>query len=184
MLFVVHIERIHCRLFVKKKLREDIVMAIEHQKNLSVYIMGVLLVTIAILQVYLSENFSTQQNRKINLIEKNCGTCYAMEGSSGMVVLKLTKNVFLNGITIEHIPMSSLPAGQDEYSAMKEFSVWGTNDLGGEGINIYLGTFTFDYTKTFLKTFALNWDSKMPSVRYVGVEILSNYGKYYTCIYR
>ncbi|XP_050078417.1 SUN domain-containing protein 3-like [Anopheles maculipalpis] len=126
-----------------------------------------------------SDNYSQMQ-----CIIQDCGTCYALEGSSGTIVLKLAKNVHLNAITIEHIPKSSLPIKTDVYSALKEFSVWGSHNSGSTKKEIYFGTFTFDYMTTFLETFEFDLDRSVSIVRFVRIDIHSNYGEKYTCIYR
>ncbi|XP_058168737.1 SUN domain-containing protein 3 [Anopheles ziemanni] len=116
-------------------------------------------------------------------IIQDCGTCYAFPGNSGYVVLKLMGNVVLDGITIEHIPLHSNPKKMKSYSALKEFSVVGMKKLGDRNTETYLGTFTFSYDNDFLETFTLTSDPPIP-VRYVRVEIHSNHGENYTCIYR
>ncbi|XP_052898830.1 SUN domain-containing protein 3 [Anopheles moucheti] len=121
---------------------------------------------------------------QLQCIIQDCGTCYALEGSSGTIVLKLMKNVYLKAITIEHIPKSSLPGKVDVYSAIKEFSVWGTNRPSNTGKDIYFGTFTFDYATTFLETFEFDLEHGMPSIRFVRIDIHSNHGEMFTCIYR
>uniref|UniRef100_A0A182VTI5 SUN domain-containing protein n=1 Tax=Anopheles minimus TaxID=112268 RepID=A0A182VTI5_9DIPT len=122
--------------------------------------------------------------QQMQCIIQNCGTCFALEGSSGTIVLKLAMNVYVNAITIEHIPKISLPAKTDVYSAMKEFSVWATNNPSKTGKEIYLGTFTFDYKQTFLESFEFDLDHDMPSIRFVRIDIHSNHGEKFTCIYR
>ncbi|XP_035911107.1 SUN domain-containing protein 3 [Anopheles stephensi] len=121
---------------------------------------------------------------QMQCIIQDCGTCYALEGSSGTIVLKLAKNVHVNAITIEHIPKSSLPIKTDVYSALKEFSVWGSNNPSNTGKETYFGTFTFDYMTTFLETFEFDLDREVPSVRFVRIDIHSNHGEKFTCIYR
>ncbi|XP_053666025.1 SUN domain-containing protein 3 [Anopheles marshallii] len=121
---------------------------------------------------------------QMQCIIQDCGTCYALEGSSGTIVLKLVKSVHLNAITIEHIPKTSLPSNVDVYSALKEFSVWGTNKPSNMGKDIYFGTFTFDYATTFLETFEFNLEHGMPSISFVRIDIHSNHGEKFTCIYR
>uniref|UniRef100_A0A182R423 SUN domain-containing protein n=1 Tax=Anopheles funestus TaxID=62324 RepID=A0A182R423_ANOFN len=121
---------------------------------------------------------------QMQCIIQDCGSCYALEGSSGTIVLKLVKNVYLNAITIEHIPKSSLPAKMEAYSAIKEFSVWGTNNPSSTVKETYFGTFSFDYMTTFLETFVFELDQDMPSIRFVRIDIHSNHGENFTCIYR
>uniref|UniRef100_A0A182MTK8 SUN domain-containing protein n=1 Tax=Anopheles culicifacies TaxID=139723 RepID=A0A182MTK8_9DIPT len=122
---------------------------------------------------------------QMQCIIQDCGTCYALEGSSGTIVLKLAMNIYLDAITIEHIPKSALPTKTEVYSAMKEFSVWGTNNSSKTGKQIYLGTFNFDYENTFLETFGLlHSNHDMDSIRFVRIDIHSNHGEKFTCIYR
>ncbi|XP_040170334.1 SUN domain-containing protein 3 [Anopheles arabiensis] len=121
---------------------------------------------------------------QMQCIIQDCGTCFALEGSSGSIVIKLVKSVALNAITIEHIPKSALPVRTDVYSALKEFSVWGINNPESTGKEIYFGTYTFDYMTTFLETFELDLDQPVSGVRFVRVDIHSNHGEKFTCIYR
>ncbi|XP_049548199.1 SUN domain-containing protein 3-like [Anopheles darlingi] len=125
-------------------------------------------------------SFSDNQKQ---CILQNCGTCYAILGSKGSVVIRLMSRIWLHSITIEHFPRHAYPRSQT-YSAMNEFEVWGTNDPSDPKTDTWYGNFRFEYEHDFLETFQLRQNSVKQSVRYVRVNILSNHGKEYTCIYR
>ncbi|XP_052864077.1 SUN domain-containing protein 3 [Anopheles cruzii] len=129
--------------------------------------------------------FQKHSHNQMQCIVQDCGTCLAIDGSHGSVLLKLSTNIVLNSLTIEHFPLHAYPRNKHgTYSAIKEFSVWGTNDLNAHDTEIWYGSFWFDYKQDFLQTFHFAADTKTLSVRYVRVKFFSNHGEDYTCIYR
>uniref|UniRef100_A0A182U9C8 SUN domain-containing protein n=1 Tax=Anopheles melas TaxID=34690 RepID=A0A182U9C8_9DIPT len=71
----------------------------------------------------------------------------------------------------------------DNYYQM-QCIIQGINNPESTGKEIYFGTFTFDYMTTFLETFELDLDQPVPGVRFARVDIHSNHGEKFTCIYR
>lgn len=56
------------------------------------------------------------------------GECWAFQGSQGTAVIKLINQIYVTGISLEHIPRSISPSGEIS-TAPKEFSVWVNNSF-------------------------------------------------------
>ncbi|XP_058056330.1 sperm-associated antigen 4 protein [Anopheles bellator] len=129
--------------------------------------------------------FQKPSYNQMQCIVQDCSTCLSVAGSHGSIYLKLSADIVLHSLTIEHFPLHAYPKSKHgTYSAIKEFSVWGTNDLNGPDPEIWYGSFWFDYKQDFLQTFHFAADTQTQTVRYVRVEFFSNHGEDYTCIYR
>lgn len=62
-------------------------------------------------------------NRKCCIVQYDCaGKCHAFPGSSGSITLKLMGKVFIEGVSVEHVPKNMLP-DMSASSAIREFSV-------------------------------------------------------------
>ncbi|XP_053672211.1 SUN domain-containing protein 3-like [Anopheles nili] len=119
---------------------------------------------------------------RMQCIIKGCEYCYVLHSSSGSIVFKLVTSIYLSAITIEHIPQQVIPFETDVYSAIKEFSIWGMSTSKAK--KVYLGTFLFDYANSFLQTMYVKSELETPSFQFIQLDIHSNYGESYTCIYR
>lgn len=118
------------------------------------------------------------------------GSCWPMEGTSGQLVIRLAKPLYIDAISIDHIIQQE---AIDVRSAPQKFEVYGLRfqnenilswDEAGErlllsgayeiGSNISTQTFHNEENK-----------EQMEAFQYVTLNILNNYGrKDYTCIYR
>lgn len=62
-------------------------------------------------------------NRKCCIVQYDCaGKCHAFPGSSGSITLRLMGKVFIEGVSVEHVPKNMLP-DTSASSAIREFSV-------------------------------------------------------------
>mmetsp|Transcript_2200 Transcript_2200/g.3484 ORF Transcript_2200/g.3484 Transcript_2200/m.3484 type:complete len:581 (-) Transcript_2200:280-2022(-) len=110
------------------------------------------------------------------------GNCWSMEGADGFVLIRLSKRIVPDKVSLEHAsPKILLSTG----SAPKDFEVYGTN----------AGKYTDDMEKTLLGrgTYDLNGKSSLQqfnlkaggkSFNHTLFKVKSNYGEAYTCIYR
>ena len=115
------------------------------------------------------------------------GSCWPMSGSQGWAVVELRDAILTSSISIEHIPVSITPTYK---SAPKHVRVWG---LRGEESPIGAGPHGFAkegqplcdlvYDVQGKPLQEVNCESKIPH-KYVALEILSNHGAEYTCLYR
>ncbi|XP_069685921.1 klaroid protein-like [Periplaneta americana] len=110
------------------------------------------------------------------------GECWAFEGSSGSVVIQLTRKTFVTGVSLEHIPASVSIVGHTK-SAPKDFSIWGLEHADDEQ-GFLFGHFTYDNEGNSLQTFFFKERSNKPFL-FVELKVHSNHGhKLHTCIYR
>ncbi|XP_055643271.1 SUN domain-containing protein 2 [Toxorhynchites rutilus septentrionalis] len=122
-------------------------------------------------------------NRHCCIIQENCpGHCQAFYGSSASIAIRLMDSVILDGVTIEHVPKNILP-DMSSSSAVKEFSVWGLENVFMDSSSFFFGNFIFDAEKDFLQSFNFSILSTRP-YNYVMINVASNHGADYTCIHR
>eukprot|EP00742_Colponemidia_sp_Colp-10_P005487 GILJ01005862.1.p1 GENE.GILJ01005862.1~~GILJ01005862.1.p1 ORF type:complete len:563 (+),score=114.37 GILJ01005862.1:44-1732(+) len=106
------------------------------------------------------------------------GECWGFEGSQAHVTIRLSKPIVPKSFTLEHL--SPLIA-YNRTSAPRDFRVWGyTDDLTEQRIN--LGEFTYDLSERPIQTFRAKVSPHR--VALVELEILSNHGNHFTCVYR
>jgi SUN domain-containing protein 1/2 len=110
------------------------------------------------------------------------GRCWAMTGTTGSVVVRLSMPVVVTSVTYEHIPVQISVHGNID-SAPREFEVVALrseNDLDGA----LLGRFEYDRRGRPWQTFQLPNKPANP-IQYVEIKVLSNWGNpEYTCLYR
>ncbi|KAL5232102.1 hypothetical protein ABZP36_030878 [Zizania latifolia] len=115
------------------------------------------------------------------------GECFALEGSSGYVEIKLRTEIIPEAVTLEHVDKS---VAYDRSSAPKDFKVSGwyqgpEDDSNKESrVMATLGEFTYDLEKSNAQTFQLGTTADSRVVNMVRLDF-SNHGKSeLTCIYR
>jgi SUN domain-containing protein 1/2 len=111
------------------------------------------------------------------------GHCWAMQGSSGSLVIKLAIPVIAKAFSYEHIPVEISVHGNIN-SAPQEFAVFALrheHDYNG----VFLGSFTYDHQKGEpLQTFSAQ-NIPLTPVEFIEFKIMSNWGNpKYTCMYR
>lgn len=117
------------------------------------------------------------------------GECFALEGSSGFVEIKLRTGIIPEAVTLEHVDKS---VAYDRSSAPKDFQVsgWyqGLGDDSDKQLNTAtnLGEFSYDIEKSNAQTFQLDRTTADAQViNTVRLDFSSNHGQpELTCIYR
>uniref|UniRef100_A0A0D9XJK9 SUN domain-containing protein n=1 Tax=Leersia perrieri TaxID=77586 RepID=A0A0D9XJK9_9ORYZ len=116
------------------------------------------------------------------------GECFALQGSSGYVEIKLRTGIIPEAVTLEHVDKS---VAYDRSSALKDFRISGwyegpEDDSDKEShVMAALGEFSYDLEKSNAQTFQLERTSTSRVVNMVRLDFSSNHGKSeLTCIYR
>lgn len=117
------------------------------------------------------------------------GECFALEGSSGFVEIKLRTGIIPEAVTLEHVDQS---VAYDRSSAPKDFQVsgWyqGPEDDSDKQprTTVNLGEFSYDLQKSNAQTFQLDRTTADARViNMVRLDFSSNHGNSeLTCIYR
>lgn len=106
------------------------------------------------------------------------GQCWAFKGSHGSVVVRLSAEILVQAVSIEHISHLSTPDGKLS-SAPKNISISG---LRGEEV-VPLANITYDITSDPVQTFWFQTGDQ--GFNTVELNVLSNHGHPdYTCLYR
>ncbi|GAB1602421.1 uncharacterized protein LOC115212367 isoform X1 [Argonauta hians] len=112
----------------------------------------------------------------------NPGECWAFKGTSGVLVIQLSRLIRITAFSMEHIPKSLAPYGQID-SAPKDFSVYSLNDIN-DSDSIHLGNYTYKEDGGALQQFPVQVQDAAPT-QLVEVRINSNHGNMeFTCLYR
>lgn len=108
------------------------------------------------------------------------GECFAFSGR-GEVVIALIKSVFIQAISVEHIPKQISPDGNIS-SAPTGFSAYGLESVN-DPCPLHLGTFRYDNTKNQPRQiFETSQNASEKSFPIVKFEFAPNLN--YTCVYR
>lgn len=105
------------------------------------------------------------------------GTCFAFEGGSGTLGIKLSQPIVVQNVTLQHIPKETSPLGHIE-SAPRSFELFSISGRSEES----LGVFEFSDTGKPIQTFVVK-ENALVSVA-VKFKFNSNWGAAHTCIYR
>ncbi|XP_039203889.1 SUN domain-containing protein 2-like [Crotalus tigris] len=110
------------------------------------------------------------------------GNCWAMKGSQGYVVIKLSQAVRLTSVALDHIS-KTVSHTEEITSAPQNFSVYGfKNDFEKEE-GQFLGSFVYRVDRFPLQTFKLE-GAPLDKFNYILLKILTNWHHpNYTCIY-
>mmetsp|Transcript_8206 Transcript_8206/g.11278 ORF Transcript_8206/g.11278 Transcript_8206/m.11278 type:complete len:299 (+) Transcript_8206:268-1164(+) len=111
----------------------------------------------------------------------NPGDCWALNGPSGYVTVKLGRKVKVSKVSVQHISKGIAP---EKSTALKEFKVWGKLS-GKDKESIQIGHESYQFENSF----------NVPTIQYanmtfeewfdtITIEFTGNYGGSYTCIYR
>ncbi|XP_037768736.2 SUN domain-containing protein 3-like [Chelonia mydas] len=110
------------------------------------------------------------------------GNCWALRGSRGYVVVKLSRVIHPFAVTLDHIAKEESQT-EEISSAPKNFAIYGLKDGFGEKGGAFLGEFVYDQEGFPVQTFKLE-DANADRFGYLQLRILSNWGhQNYTCIY-
>ncbi|KAJ4747120.1 Protein SAD1/UNC-84 domain protein 1 [Rhynchospora pubera] len=117
------------------------------------------------------------------------GQCFALEGSSGFVEIKLRSSIVVQAVTLEHVAKS---VAYDRSSAPKDcqLTAWheGPDDDASMRAQrvVHMAEFTYDLDKSNAQTFSVDTShSDQPLVNMVRLSFSSNHGNSaLTCLYR
>mmetsp|Transcript_2232 Transcript_2232/g.4079 ORF Transcript_2232/g.4079 Transcript_2232/m.4079 type:complete len:576 (+) Transcript_2232:38-1765(+) len=117
------------------------------------------------------------------------GRCWAMDGGSGWILIKLLKPIVPTKISLEH---ASRDVVVDVESMPKSFEVYGTNSTavaGGkeppsEDTLVKLGSGAYDKDGLSLQQYDLTTDATKSVFKHIFFKLISNYGAPHTCLYR
>ena len=119
------------------------------------------------------------------------GRCWGMSGQEGYLTVKLQRSIIIEAITIVHV--SSKLIEDNRSSAPKNFKIFGITETGvGREDLLLIGSFPNEYEDgddekaselKSSKTFEIPRDEQIV-VDMVKLEITSNHGEDYTCLYR
>ncbi|NXK01190.1 SPAG4 protein, partial [Corythaixoides concolor] len=128
------------------------------------------------------------------------GSCWALRGHQGQVVIRLPARVHLSAVTVQHIHKEASPSGT-VVSAPRDMAVFvslcwallagsgpggrpGQVDADGEEETL-LGTFTYDTAREAIQTFRLKNAPFPRAFSHIKLLVKNNWGNpVYTCIYR
>uniref|UniRef100_A0A913HCW7 SUN domain-containing protein n=1 Tax=Strongyloides stercoralis TaxID=6248 RepID=A0A913HCW7_STRER len=111
------------------------------------------------------------------------GECWCFEGSKGYLTISLSRPIHITNISYEHVPVSLIPT-KEAFSAPKEIKFWSFEDVKNQETKTDLGTFTYDISQKPLQFFTISPSYKNLITPIVEMEVLSNYGASFTCLYR
>lgn len=114
------------------------------------------------------------------------GSCWPMAGSEGFVSIALRQPILPTHVSLEHISHLIAP---DYSTTPKKFKVTGVqqkseDDAPAETVETVLGEFEYVHGSEQLQTFELVGGAKDETFNLVRIDILSNGGADYTCLYR
>jgi hypothetical protein len=113
--------------------------------------------------------------------DNTVGNCYAFAGVQGRFAVRLAAPVHVSAISIDHVAAS---VSYDQSSAPRKFRVLGFEDAHASGKPIQLGEFEYTLAggSSVVQTFAVA-RAAVP-IRAVVLDIESNHGAKFTCLYR
>ncbi|KAL3814327.1 hypothetical protein ACJIZ3_015595 [Penstemon smallii] len=117
------------------------------------------------------------------------GKCLALDGGSGFVEIKLGSAIFPEAVTLEHVDES---VTHSRKSAPRQCSVsgWLRRGKDATGVKVdpkkkfLLAEFMYDLEKRNLQTYKVVDSASSNLVDTVRLDVRSNYGGAFTCIYR
>ena len=111
------------------------------------------------------------------------GQCWAFKGSQGSVVIRLSNEVNVAAVTLEHISKMITP-DKSISSAPRRFAVLGLRSVD-DPAPVPLGNFSYEDSGDPVQTFRVEDERGHPPFRLVELKILDNHGNMvYTCVYR
>ena len=118
--------------------------------------------------------------REILRPDSSPGRCWAFKGSAGTAVIRLSSEIHIEAVTLEHISKSAAPDGKID-SAPKDFVIYGLQALDDPN-PVNLGNFSYS-GESSVQTF--DTVKVQQRFRMVELSIANNYGNpVFTCVYR
>jgi hypothetical protein len=123
---------------------------------------------------------------------RTIGQCWPFLGGQANLTIRTAEPIIPTHFSIDHIPREIAINWQ---SAPRQMKVWGFNVPEGSrpSLNVprtLLSSFEYDINGDPLQTWPVEYSSQSaslthpPSFQYFTLQILSNYGYFYTCLYR
>jgi len=109
------------------------------------------------------------------------GNCYAFAGAQGTFGVRLAQPVRVSAVSIDHI---SAAVAFDRRPAPRQFTVLGFSDAHAQGDAIVLGRFEYKLDGGVGQTFPIATPAGAPAIHSVVLQIDSNHGASFTCLYR
>jgi len=107
----------------------------------------------------------------------SAGECWAFEGGKGHVAVQLGHfDVHVDAVSIDHISPAVAPHPESAPNKFRILGLKNTTDIGAE-----LGVFNYDIKGDSVQTFQLKKTGVFPIVL---LDVISNHGYDYTCLYR
>uniref|UniRef100_A0A0N4ZAH6 SUN domain-containing protein n=1 Tax=Parastrongyloides trichosuri TaxID=131310 RepID=A0A0N4ZAH6_PARTI len=110
------------------------------------------------------------------------GDCWCFEGNVGFLTISLSYSIHVKQISYEHASLQMLPS-LDAASAPREIKFWSFNDENDHETKVDLGTFIYNISGKPLQFFNIT-SGRDVVTPIVEMEVRSNYGSKYTCLYR
>ncbi|CAI2358092.1 unnamed protein product [Caenorhabditis sp. 36 PRJEB53466] len=110
------------------------------------------------------------------------GECWCFKGSHGYIAVELSTYIDVTSISYEHIPPQVAPEG-NRTSAPKDLLVWAYRNIDDMQSRVLIARNTYHLDAPPLQFFFADKKPSFP-VKFVELEVTSNYGADYTCLYR
>ncbi|CAJ0583964.1 unnamed protein product, partial [Mesorhabditis spiculigera] len=112
----------------------------------------------------------------------NPGECWPLKGSVGFLTIQLARPLRITSVSYEHVAADLTPEGRI-LSAPKEITFFAYKEVNDVQTRVKLGDFVYDINKDPLQFFEITVDPGFP-VLYLELQVDSNYGEEFTCLYR
>uniref|UniRef100_A0A8R1HRU3 SUN domain-containing protein n=1 Tax=Caenorhabditis japonica TaxID=281687 RepID=A0A8R1HRU3_CAEJA len=110
------------------------------------------------------------------------GECWCFKGSHGYIAVSLSHYIDVSSISYEHIGKEVVPGG-DRSSAPKTILIWAYKHIDDLASRALIGSYTYNLDSTTLQFFPAQNTPPFP-VKFIELEVTSNYGAEFTCLYR
>ncbi|ULT84822.1 hypothetical protein L3Y34_013481 [Caenorhabditis briggsae] len=110
------------------------------------------------------------------------GECWCFKDGRGYIAVELSHFIDVSSISYEHIGKEVAPEG-NRSSAPKGVLVWAYKQIDDLSTRVLIGDYTYDLDGPPLQFFMAKHKPDFP-VKFVELEVTSNYGAQFTCLYR
>ncbi|CAI5454898.1 unnamed protein product [Caenorhabditis angaria] len=110
------------------------------------------------------------------------GECWSFKSGRGYLTIDLSHHIDLSSVSYEHIGKELAPDGNRQ-SAPKDFKIWAYQNVDDIKTRSLIGEYTYNLDGQQLQFFPAQNTPEFP-VKIVELEVTSNYGAIFTCLYR
>uniref|UniRef100_A0A1I7V3M8 SUN domain-containing protein n=1 Tax=Caenorhabditis tropicalis TaxID=1561998 RepID=A0A1I7V3M8_9PELO len=110
------------------------------------------------------------------------GECWCFKDGRGYIAVELSHFIDVSSISYEHIGKEVAPEG-NRSSAPKGVLVWAYKQIDDLNSRVLIGDYTYNLDGPPLQFFIAKHKPDFP-VKFVELEVTSNYGAEFTCLYR